>query len=199
MDRLHLLGEYAGKWQTREEYRAENTGLYEYVNRQCYAYDVSTPAEDAEAQSAEGTNGSEGTKYKFTIDAFGKYGNECAAINDPHGTRMQANSMFVEVLHRGWPHVFVTMNHIKEGDEVLIKYGHAYFKFHGMSGPASMRCCGSCLRLTCCNAMLADRCCLPAVIHSDMGDVHAFTNKGRAQLASLRAKLLASLRAKLET
>lgn len=52
-------------------------------------------------------------------------------INHPHGCAMDGkeNALFVEVLHWGWPYVFiVTCEHLCSGEELLVDYGEQYWE-----------------------------------------------------------------------
>lgn len=59
-------------------------------------------------------------------------GNECMFINDargcPNPSRAE-NVMFLEILRKGWPHIFVvSMQAISPGSELKISYGKNYWK-----------------------------------------------------------------------
>ena len=123
-----LIGEYAGALKTLDEFKKEHSGVFAAIERQRYAYDISKIIE-------EGLN--------LTIDAYGKDGNETAAINDPTGTSMKENCRYVEVLINGWPHVFVYTNTcVKKGVELLAMYGHSYFNFHNVMADTLDQCMG---------------------------------------------------------
>jgi len=67
---------------------------------------------------------------KIQVNAL-KYRNHLAFINDYRDKERQdrlKNVTFVEVLHKGWPHIMVIVCHeIKPGEQLLIDYGQDYW------------------------------------------------------------------------
>ena len=65
----------------------------------------------------------------ITVSAYSRYGNELMAVNDPFGTPVEPNVMFVEITYKDWPYVFVftKANEIRASTELLIKYSESYW------------------------------------------------------------------------
>ena len=63
-------------------------------------------------------------------DLAGK-GNELIYVNDLKDSGREANVVFSEFVHDGWPYLFVvTKKPIAEGEELLVDYGKAHWEGH---------------------------------------------------------------------